>query len=377
MNIDDYIRWRGEITLRQSPFNEVDNLILTQMVYLNWEGIVTEKSISLEKAWSLYEQKNMQHDEAAGLTDRENTARLAARSLRFKDTAVFHYASEINIQQEKQFSAITYRLPDNTYFVAYEGTDDSLVGWKENLNMSFTLPVPAQKEAAQYLKEVMRKPFAQYRIGGHSKGGNLAVYAAVSVKQSHQIIEVFNNDGPGFTEDFCNQPQYRQLEGKLRTFIPQGSIVGRLMNNPARVEVVKSSTNDIIWQHSVYTWEIDVTRIVRTDKNTNESQFLQEAMNLWNTHLSLEEKMVFLNTIYDTMVDMGFKSFDELFVHKAAILKRLVTKFPDFSEETRDTCLTVLAVFFKSNWTAFNNTYIDQLVKKIMGGNSNENTGSK
>lgn len=369
MNINDYIRWRGEITFKQSQFNEVDNLILSQLAYINWSGVVDKQTITLKKAWDLYQTKIDNE-----LSMYEECCSLAANSNRFKDLKLSNYSKDINKETEKQFGAITFQLPDKSYYVAFEGTDNSLVGWKEDFNMTFTSPIPAQIEAAEYFKNLLTIPFSSFRLGGHSKGGNLAVYAAVMSNKPNQIIAVYNNDGPGFMESFTNTEAYKQIEDKLISFIPQSSTIGRLLNNPSKTEIVKSNASNLYWQHFVFSWEIDVNRIVRMDKNTTESQYIQETMNKWNSDLSLEEKMVFINAVYDTLTGMGYSSFEEIHSHKVDVLKKLITKFLDFSDNSKEICISVLIVFFKSNLEAFGNTYVDKIIKKITKGNKNENT---
>ncbi len=169
------------------------------------------------------------------------------------------FVSIIDEVAEIQFSAVTVELDDETVYIAYRGTDDTLVGWKEDLNMSFMDVVPAQAEALAYLEQVLHKhDYRKVYIGGHSKGGNLAVYAAVHVEDILQssIVEVFNNDGPGFKDNILSKQQYMNISDRITTLVPQNSVVGLLLEHDETYQVVKSSQSSGIMQHDGFSWEV-------------------------------------------------------------------------------------------------------------------------
>lgn len=194
-NIFDYLDWR-DINIKNDPFNEVDNLILSRISYFPFDNIVGEKEISLNQAYNIYKNSK---DKGRILEKEDNLLfPKLANSERFGNIKLSHYINNLDSQQEKQFSAITFNLPDNTIYVSFRGTDDTIVGWKEDLNMSFSLQVPAQLEATKYLENISPKFTQKIRVGGHSKGGNLAIFAAsfANKKVQNKIINVYNNDGP-------------------------------------------------------------------------------------------------------------------------------------------------------------------------------------
>lgn len=211
-NLMDYIDWRGDLTMEVSPFNEVDNLVLSHMTYVNFENIVPSLyeggSISIRSASELFFQMYVEEVIEAQLTLTKMSAyllRKMAQSHRFAQMKLTNYINIIDPLEMKQFSAITIELGDGTIYVAYRGTDNTIVGWKENFNMTFMSPVPAQMEAAIYLRETAGKTSGKLRVGGHSKGGNLAVYAAVIfflVFQHHPYNGRLGNDRFHFPKNF-------------------------------------------------------------------------------------------------------------------------------------------------------------------------------
>lgn len=368
MNATDYLRWRGEIPFSMSPFNDVDNLILCEFPYLNWDGIVTEKPITLEHAIEKYVPVAFD----STLKDmRQEMVMLACRSERFKDVQAFSYVKDFNDEEEKQFCAMCFKLPDKTYFVSFCGTDSTITGWKENFNMAYLMPVPAQKEAADYLKTVVNRYSGMFRVGGHSKGGNLSFYASVMLNRPDRLLQVYNNDGPGFDKKFVQSTAYQEMKPKLKTFIPESSVIGRLLNDDSNVHVVKSATYDITWQHSVLMWEVDVTRLIEVRDTTLRSKYIDDVMDQWNDGLSTEEKLIFINTIYDTLVEMDIKTSDELLRHPARITAKVLGKMQDLDEPTRKIMSDVMSVLVKSNVTSFSKNYIS----KLLGGKKNENPG--
>ena len=210
----DYLQWRGDLTLQQDPFNEVDNLVLCIIAYINLRKI--------DRLWSKNPKDAMligdvcarltAADEQLGLSslDYIPVMRAAAETERFRDTRLFAFESRNDEAKQMQFAAVSFLLPDGSVFIAYRGTDTSLVGWKENFNMSYLETVPAQARATEYAQEVIRAcKHRPYRIGGHSKGGNLAAWAAVHLPeklQGKRLLAAYNNDGPGFHADLLDTP---------------------------------------------------------------------------------------------------------------------------------------------------------------------------
>lgn len=362
MNVFDYLHWRGDIPFKAAPFNEVDNVILSQLPYLDWHGAVGKRPVPFEKAWEAYQRLHgSEPRKPGGLTQhREQITGQALASARFHDMMLQDYVYDLKPEEEKQFCAMTFKLPDGTYFVSYEGTDATLVGWKENFNMSFLCPVPAQQEAADYLAQLSQDhPFRFFRVGGHSKGGNLAYYAAVALGKPDQILVVYSDDGPGFSEAFVQSAPYQQIAGKMVTFMPQSSIVGKLLNNDSHIQNILSDSRDYLWQHDVFTWQVDVDKLVRVEDPTLSSKFIQEALNGWNNEMTFEEKMVFMNTVYDALTETGIDTLHDIDGHRMEITRKLMGSLSQFSDSTRDILTKVVALLFQSNLRSFKDHYID------------------
>lgn len=242
-NIFDYINWRGDLSLRDSKFNEIDNLILARFSYFPFDNILKEgEEITIAEAGKRFKKLDVQKERILQKEDIDLFPKMA-ESKRFSEMKIANYINKISPEEEKQFSAITIYMPDDTIYISFRGTDNTLIGWKEDFNMSFREKVPSQLDAVEYVNRVASKYTNKIRIGGHSKGGNLAVYAAsfCSKEIKDRIINIYNNDGPGFHETITINPNYIETVPKVHTLIPQTSIIGRLLYHEESYTVVQST----------------------------------------------------------------------------------------------------------------------------------------
>ena len=243
----DYLRWRGDLTFRQDGFNEVDNLVLCIISYINFRRITAVHTTEPAAAPTLAQVAPLltEEDDQLGLSELSYLplVQLAAKTPRFRGVRLFAYTHEYDEAQAKQFDALSFLLPDGTLFVAFMGTDTSLAGWKEDFNMAFQYPVPAQVTAADYLARVAELwKDVPIVLTGHSKGGNLAVYAAMNAEDGvkDRIERIYSLDGPGFPEAVVNSFEYSSVSGRIVKIVPDSSVVGMVLETPERCIVVKS-----------------------------------------------------------------------------------------------------------------------------------------
>ena len=289
-NVIDYLQWRGDLTFAQSSLNEVDSVLFVFLSYFDLEGIIPtdpeNESISLKEAIMLERVHHVDRPFYGGAmipsADIQLMARMMSRSARFANVRVTGLVSEIDREREMQFSAYTALLDDKSIFVSFKGTDDTLIGWKEDMNMSFINEVPGQRWAVEYLNYIGSVTEGGIRIGGHSKGGNLAVYAAAKCKPEIQsrIIRVYNNDGPGFTNDFLVSQEYLRVKDRVLKLVPQDSVIGMLLGNDDNYTVVRSAKSGVI-QHNCYLWEVKGRHFVRHGTLTKKTLDLSRVLNQW------------------------------------------------------------------------------------------------
>ena len=332
-NIFDYLEWRGDLDFERSPFNEADSLILTRLAYIPFDGTVSSefsRRVPLPAAADAFLAK----PDAEKLVRMPLDLRLlraTAASERFKGVLVSGYVNEYDLAAEKQFSALCFTLPSLTY-LAFRGTDGTIVGWKEDFNMSFTCPVPAQKDAAEHLRRLLREVGGDIAVGGHSKGGNLAVYAASqSGRDSGRIKAVYNNDGPGFTEQTLAQPGFAEIGDRVHTFVPQSSIVGMLLEHCEDYTVVNSD-NIGIMQHDLYSWEVIGPGFRKLERITPSSRAVDETLQKWISGMSLEQREAFTDRLFGALTSTGASTLRDLAEHPYRTSTALLRAFSDDSD---------------------------------------------
>lgn len=300
----DYLAWRGDLTFDQVGVNEVDGLIFSALSYVHYDGLVRpgfENPVPLEVV----------ADAFGALPDKEERVLLkhdgpllqaAAATERYRKLKLVFYRNETVKEQESQFAAVAFLLPGNLAVLAFRGTDATLVGWKEDFNMSFQDRVPAQEKALYYTQMFARMHDRDLILCGHSKGGNLAVYAASRCPGDIQdrIRAVYNNDGPGFTSSLMGDPGYKAMVPRIHSIVPQSSVVGLLLEHEEPFHVIKSRQISIL-QHDQYTWEVMGGEFVRVEGLTQDSRFINRTMHRWLAGKTLEERNAFVDAVFSLL----------------------------------------------------------------------------
>lgn len=287
-NIFDYMQWR-DIEIEKVEFNEIDALILSRLSYFPFDNLMEEdEEITVKQSYKRYKQKGKK----GNILQKEDLElfEVLAKSKRFGNVKVTQYINKIDFEEEKQFSAITILLPDKTIFVSYRGTDNTLVAWKEDFNMSFTESVPAQKDAIIYLENIAKKYKEKLRVGGHSKGGHLAMYASsfCDSKIKKRIIQIYNNDGPGLYEKAIESKEYQEIVEKIHTYMPQTSIFGRMLNHKEKITIIKSTQTGVM-QHDLYSWQVLGDKFIESEI-TVYSEFVDKTLTNWVKEVSPEKR---------------------------------------------------------------------------------------
>lgn len=316
-NAIDYLNWRGDLTFDNSPMNEVDMFILSQISTADFKGKIPEKGgIKLFDAFEEFFKIHALNDSLGVLQSQYvmsmyNTIR---NTDRYKDLLLRHQVIKYDKEKEEQFSAITIDLPDGSICVSFRGTDDTIIGWKEDCNLSVYETVPAQKDGVEYLvSESMNDKTSRIRICGHSKGGNLAVYSAVSAPKEirDRIIEVYSFDGPGFQPSFFEREGYNDIKDRIVSVWSQNSLVGVLLEHAGRVEIVHSRVFGPL-AHDGFNWTLLGTHFDREKELSEFSLFFQKLCNQYISKATVEEKTALFDELFDAILSSGYSTLTEL-----------------------------------------------------------------
>lgn len=318
-NVFDYLKWRGDLPFTRDPFNEVDNLILSMLSFIDFSHIIgglddPDGSMTLSEAMICVKLAGPERKHFGALIPATlfDFAMRAAESERFGGAKVFAFENRIDAKETMQFAAVSFCLSDGSLFSAFRGTDDTLVGWKEDLNLSFS-EVPAQHRATEYLTKIAERYPGPLRTGGHSKGGNLAIWASVhaSAEVRARILSAQSNDGPGFQPSFFDLPGYREMEDRLLTLIPQSSIVGVLLERCQHYKIIKS-TQTAVMQHEPFSWEVEGTHFTQLAERSAFGRRAETVLRSWIDSMQEEERREFTEVMFSILSAGNAKTVTDL-----------------------------------------------------------------
>lgn len=347
-NFLTYLKWRGDLSVKEHPFNEVDALILSELVYIHFENIVPkvgeDGAISIRQANEKY-VKSIER-EMFFYKAKENLFDVLAKCPRFAEMTLCNYVNTLDVKAQQQFAAMHVNVTPYLTFVAFRGTDSTVTGWREDFNMSFMMPVPAQQSAVEYVDNTAKGVFKKYWLGGHSKGGNLAIYSGVfcNPKIQKKIVRINSFDGPGFNRKMVNDAAYKNVEDKISAYVPEGSIVGMLMEHEEDYKVVASCEFSIM-QHEGFSWMIDRDEFLLLDEVDAFSKNFSSTLKSWLSNTTLEERKEVVDAFFDLFVQVGIDDFMDIIdmdVRMAGSLVKAAAKVPHKQRETVGKLLKLL-----------------------------------
>jgi len=314
--IFDYLKEVTYDSIYDRPFTKLDVLALTELTYLPFghivpQGDTTGIPVRLSDAMELIERTTnfIVTNQHLHLVDE------LATSKRFKNIKLLNYVDEYDPDVQKQFAAMTYRLTMDVYLVIFRGTDDTLIGWKEDFHMTYMDHVPAQKRAASYLQHVMKEfPKGRFMVAGHSKGGNLAAYACTYLPDYlfERVDAIYCYDAPGLNKAIIETEGYQRVAHLIHRFVPQGSIVGMMLEVPEPATIVKSRAFGGFAQHDAFTWEIKDYSFVTVSETSPDSQQTDLTLKQWVRETSADERKKFFDTFFGIFLDAGITSINDL-----------------------------------------------------------------
>lgn len=351
-SVFDYIK-KYDNSFLEKELNEVDSLIFSRFAYIKLDGVISfDEKMVLSDLYKKYISMELNS------TDKD-TMRLfekLAGSKRYSSLIVGNYLSSISDSLEKQFGAVTIYLPCDIMYISFRGTDNTLVGIKEDFNMTYMPHVPSQVESVKYLERVLEENECRVILGGHSKGGNMAMYSAsfCNPKYRDRIVKIYNNDGPGFFDEILESDGYKDNLSKIYTFVPQTSIIGMLLYRKEKYTVVKSRKS-LLMQHDLLSWEIDGDKFVTLKSVNKKCKYIDETMTAL-LDISKEERKQFFDIFYQILISTGAKTVKELTNSKVKNVREFLDSYKRLTDEEKEVFIKVwkeLIKLAKSNITHY------------------------
>ena len=351
-NIIDYVREHGDISFLQEPLNEVDSLVLCQMVYMNFGRFVPglEERNQLISIQDIYHHPDRDHllDDYWYKQYNKELFEAAAASRRFGTLKMNYYVNVINVDDETQFSAITYILENKETYIAYRGTDATIIGWKEDLNLAFSKPLSSQHLSVAYMDKVSSWIAGPFYAGGHSKGGNLAIYASMycNPRIQNKITRIYSMDGPGFRPETLQQGHYDVIRDRVTKILPHSSMVGMLFEKKADFEIVESSVTGLM-QHYPLTWVVQGDRFVKVSKLYEPAHFLDDTINEWIYSLDEEHIRIFVDTLFEVLYASESDNLIDFTADWMKSMQKVFSALSDLDEQTKEAVKSVIKAFFE------------------------------
>lgn len=310
--IFDYAREYGDIDFRDKPLNEVDNVIFSRLSYLNFAGFEgkTLRETAESFPYTPDEKMNLRNK---AIVRTEDLLYLIGETERFGNVLITDFEEITGGSYETAFCAVTFKLIDDIYYVAYRGTDEQILSFYEDAELAYSFPVKAQLAALSYTNRIFDALNGSFYLGGHSKGGNLALFAYIFTKYENKerIITVYNNDGPGFPKDLVGVLFTEQNSKKIINIAPDGSIVGRMLEEGGTYTIIKSTAVGII-QHNVFTWVTDGDKFERAEKFSILSEYMEDTLTQSLETLSPDDLRKTVESIYGIAKRGGIKTLDDI-----------------------------------------------------------------
>lgn len=355
-NMLDYIKEFGHVSFEERAFSEIDALVLTELEYLplekvvpsdeNGENFVTVKEIAeymQEHKQELFDENPMMITE-----ERHEVSQVIADAPRFQSLKFFGVVSEWDKDTTKQFAAVTVEVEPSVRLVVFRGTDETLIGWKEDFLMTYSPLVAAQTDAKEYLAKQASLWGGDLMISGHSKGGNLAIYAAATQEEDVQlrIVDIFCFDSPGLYRSVLETKGYQNIVPLAMRYIPQDSLVGLMLESEVPYVIVKSNATGAM-QHSAMTWEIEDGQFIKMEKLTKNSQLNDQTFKKWTESVSDEELELFWNVFFELLFSVGIDTVNDLYGQFMHYVQEFLKAAGDMDEEKRE-LLTRIALLLVS-----------------------------
>ena len=355
-NMLDYIKEFGHVSFEERAFSEIDALVLTELEYLplekvvpsdeNGENFVTVKEIAeymQEHKQELFDENPMMITE-----ERHEVSQVFADAPRFQSLKFFGVVSVWDKDTTKQFAAVTVEVEPSVRLVVFRGTDETLIGWKEDFLMTYSPLVAAQTDAKEYLAKQASLFDGDLMVSGHSKGGNLAIYAAATQEEDVQlrIVDIFCFDSPGLYRSVLETKGYQNIVPLAMRYIPQDSLVGLMLESEVPYVIVKSNATGAM-QHSAMTWEIEDGQFIKMEKLTKNSQLNDQTFKKWTESVSDEELELFWNVFFELLFSVGIDTVNDLYGEFMHYVQEFLKAAGNMDEEKRE-LLTRIALLLVS-----------------------------
>lgn len=364
-NLITYVQQYEAQTFQEKSLTDIDILVLTEIAYLPFDEIVSssfeEKAAillnQLGKEFETIKEKEHKNNPFMITKERIQLLDVVSKSQRYKDIKVFGFMNDIDDEQTKQFAAVCYQWEEESRWIIFRGTDESLTGWKEDFMMTYSDLIPAQIDAIEYLRKQAELFSGSLNISGHSKGGNLSLYASAMQEEDiqHRIQQIYCWDAPGVHRSILNTEGYQRVVSKAKRYIPQDSIVGLMLESQVPYHIIESQGSGIS-QHSALMWNIEDDHFVELTELTRNSQLTDQTFKQWTEVVSDEDLKLFFDTFFELIFEMGVETVNDVYYNFRMYMRQFFEKAYQMDTEKREILLRVGRLLFQIRYEIWKDT---------------------
>lgn len=364
-NLITYVQQYGAQTFKDKSLTDIDILVLTEIAYLPFDEIVSSSfeekaAISLNqlgKEFEIIKEKEHENNPFMITKERIQLLDIVSKSQRYKDIKVFGFMNDIDDELTKQFAAVCYQWEEESRWIIFRGTDESLTGWKEDFMMTYSDLIPAQIDAIEYLRKQAELFSGSLNISGHSKGGNLSLYASAMQEEDiqHRIQQIYCWDAPGVHRSILNTEGYQRVVSKAKRYIPQDSIVGLMLESQVPYHIIESQGSGIS-QHSALMWNIEDDYFVELTELTKNSQLADQTFKQWTEVVSDEDLKLFFDTFFELFFEMGVETVNDVYYNFRLYMQKFFEKAYQMDTEKRENLLRVGRLLFQIRYEIWKDT---------------------
>ena len=364
-NLITYVQQYEAQTFQEKLVTDIDILVLTEIAYLPFDEIVSSSfeektAISLNQLGKEFETiKEKEHKNNPFMITKERIQLLdvVSKSQRYKEIKVFGFMNDIDDELTKQFAAVCYQWEEESRWIIFRGTDESLTGWKEDFMMTYSDLIPAQIDAIEYLRKQAELFSGSLNISGHSKGGNLSLYASAMQEEDiqHRIQQIYCWDAPGVHRSILNTEGYQRVVSKAKRYIPQDSIVGLMLESQVPYHIIESQGSGIS-QHSALMWNIEDDHFVELTELTRNSQLTDQTFKQWTEVVSDEDLKLFFDTFFELIFEMGVETVNDVYYNFRMYMRQFFEKAYQMDTEKREILLRVGRLLFQIRYEIWKDT---------------------
>ena len=364
-NLITYVQQYEAQSFENKSLTDIDVLVLTEIAYLPFDEIVPKsvdvtEAISIQqlgKEFEIIREKEHGNNPFMITEERIQLLDIVSKSQRYKDIKVFGFINDIDDELTKQFAAVCYQWEEESRWIIFRGTDESLTGWKEDFMMTYSDLIPAQTDAIEYLRKQAELFAGSLNISGHSKGGNLSLYASAMQEEDiqHRIQQIYCWDAPGVHRSILNTEGYQRVVLKAKRYIPQDSIVGLMLESQVPYHIIESQGSGIS-QHSALMWNIEDDHFVELTELTRNSQLTDQTFKQWTEVVSDEELKLFFDAFFELFFEMGVETVNDVYYNFRFYVQKFFQKAYQMDTEKREILLRVGRLLFQIRYAIWKDT---------------------